>query len=143
MNLPCKWIYHDGGRRKAGFRGIEGDCSVRSAAIALDIPYKKVYSDICKLVPIGHHIGDGIRRETFDAYLSRHGCTWVPIMRIGAGCTVHLRAAELPSGRIIARCSGHYVCVIDGAIYDNHDSTREGNRCVYGYWTVPGKGSSI
>jgi hypothetical protein len=31
--------------------------------------------------------------------------------------------------------SRHMVAVIDGVVYDNHDSTRGGSRAVYGYWT--------
>jgi hypothetical protein len=43
----------------------------------------------------------------------------------------------LPNGRLIARCSRHLVAVIDGVIHDTHDSSRDGTRCVYGYWTAP------
>lgn len=28
----------------------------------------------------------------------------------------------------------HSVAVIDGVVHDTYDSTREGNRCVYGYF---------
>ena len=52
-------------------------------------------------------------------------------------CTVHLRADELPAGRIIASLSRHVVAVIDGVIHDIYDPSRDGTRCVYGYWTVP------
>jgi hypothetical protein len=31
--------------------------------------------------------------------------------------------------------SKHHNCVIDGVIYDTHDPARNGNRCVYGYWS--------
>jgi hypothetical protein len=55
-------------------------------------------------------------------------------MSIGSGCQVHLRADELPSGRLIVSVSRHVVAVIDGIIHDNHDCSRGGTRCVYGYW---------
>ena len=56
-------------------------------------------------------------------------------MRIGSGCKVHLRADELPAGRLIdVRVARHLAAVIDGVIYDNHDCSRGGTRCVYGYY---------
>jgi hypothetical protein len=55
-------------------------------------------------------------------------------MGIGTGCTVHLKADELPAGRIIVRLSGHYAAVIDGVLHDTSDCSRDGTRCVYGYW---------
>ncbi len=58
-------------------------------------------------------------------------------MQIGSGCKVHLRADELTSGRLVANVSRHFVAVIDGVIHDTHDCSRDGTRCVYGYWRVP------
>jgi hypothetical protein len=55
-------------------------------------------------------------------------------MRIGSGCTVHLRADELPPGRLIVNVSRHTVAVIDGVIHDTYDPSRDGTRCVYGYF---------
>lgn len=50
---------------------------------------------------------------------------------------MHLRASELPAGRLIVAVSKHLTCVIDGVIYDTHDPSRGGTRCVYGYFTAP------
>jgi hypothetical protein len=55
-------------------------------------------------------------------------------MGIGTGCTVHLRDGELPSGRLVVSVSRHEVAVIDGVMHDTHDPSRDGTRCVYGYW---------
>jgi hypothetical protein len=55
-------------------------------------------------------------------------------MQIGSGCTVHLSADELPSGRLVVSVSKHLTAVIDGVIHDTHDPSRRGTRCVYGYW---------
>jgi hypothetical protein len=60
------------------------------------------------------------------------------VMGIGTGCRVHLRAGELPGGRIITRLTGHLAAVIDGVVHDTEDPGRAGTRCVYGYW-VPGQ----
>jgi Protein of unknown function (DUF2786) len=47
---------------------------------------------------------------------------------------VHLRPQELPSGRLIVAVSGHLVAMINGVVHDTHDCTRDGMRCVYGYY---------
>jgi len=73
------------------------------------------------------------------AFMAELGWLWTPTMSIGSGTRVHLRADELPAGRLIARCSKHYVAVIDGVIYDTADPSRGGTRAVYGYWTVAGE----
>lgn len=80
----------------------------------------------------------GVYRETQDRYLESLGWHWTPTMQIGSGCQVHLRADELPSGRLIVRLSKHSVAVIDHVIHDTHDCSRRGNRCVYGYWAKEG-----
>ena len=38
------WVYDDGGRNAAGFRGKAGDCVARSIAIATRLPYRHVYA---------------------------------------------------------------------------------------------------
>lgn len=55
-------------------------------------------------------------------------------MRIGQGCTVHMRADELPSGRLVVNLSKHSTAVIDGVCHDTYDPSRDGTRCVYGYF---------
>lgn len=62
------------------------------------------------------------------------GFTWVATMQIGSGCKVHLRTDELPAGRIVCFVSRHATAVIDRVIHDTHDPSRDGTRCVYGYW---------
>jgi hypothetical protein len=62
------------------------------------------------------------------------GWKWIPTMFIGKGCKVHLKAEELPMGRLIVNVSKHITCVIDGVINDTYDCSRNGTRCVYGYF---------
>ena len=64
------------------------------------------------------------------------GFEWTATMQIGSGCKVHLKSDELPKGRLVCVVSRHYVSVIDGVINDTHDCSREGTRCVYGYWKL-------
>lgn len=131
------------GRAAAGYRGRTGDCTCRAIAIAAEMPYQTVYDllnkqtatqKITKRQPRRGSARTGIYRPTIRQVLDGLGWTWTPTMKIGSGCTVHLRSDELPRGRLIVSVSRHVVAVIDGVIHDTHDPSRKGTRCVYGYW---------
>ena len=142
MNTPT-WIYDDGGRAAAGFRGQTGDCVTRAIAIATGLPYREVY-DAINATATGERTGKrkrgkssartGVYKQTKRRYLEALGWCWTPTMRIGSGCKVHLRAEELPGGRLVVALSKHSVAVIDGVVRDIHDCSRGGTRCVYGYF---------
>mgnify|MGYP006406764803 FL=1 len=80
------------------------------------------------------HPRTGIYMPTMKRIMEALGWKWKATMGIGTGCKVHLDSDELPKGRIICRVSKHYVALIDGIINDTHDCSRDGGRCVYGYW---------
>lgn len=131
------YVFDDGGRKAAGFarKSKHGDCVVRAIAIAAERPYLTVRKELNeRAAGLTDVAEDRAWPDTYRPYLAELGWRWVPTMHIGSGCKVHLRAAELPAGRIIARTSKHLVAVIDGVLHDNHDSSRGGTRCVYGYW---------
>ena len=138
-----RWTEDDGGRAEAGFRGYAGDCAVRAAAIATGQPYRAAYDAINELAKDERPRGGkkrssartGVWPKTLGRYLETHGFRWAPTMGIGTGCRVHLREGELPDGRLVVRLSGHYAAVIDGVLHDTYDGSRDGTRCVYGYWT--------
>ncbi len=138
------YIFDDGGRAAAGYKGNAGDCVVRAIAIAAEKPYSEVYRDLFDLNrtrrnrPRGKTASPrdgGTHRATIRQYMERLGWRWVATMGIGTGCKVHLRADELPAGRLVAALSHHMVAVIDGIIHDTYDCSRDGTRCVYGYFT--------
>jgi hypothetical protein len=140
------FVHDDGGRAAAGFKGQAGDCTVRAIAIVTKIPYRTVYNDLNRLVRKHNErkrkyrsktAGRGVHRCVYDEYLKGLGWRWKSMTGIGIGCRVHLSANELPSGRIICRLSGHHTAVIDGVIHDTYDPSRNGTRCVYGYWEAP------
>ena len=140
----------DGGRAAAGFKGGAGDCVVRSIAIAANLPYLQVYEDLRQanaqyaeerdnklsrlLAQRGSSPRNGNHRNVFHDYILARGFEWVPTMKVGAGCQVHLRPDELPKGTLIVKVSKHLTAVIDGVIHDTHDPSRAGTRCVYGYY---------
>ncbi len=141
-----EWVYDDGGRKAAGYKGVTGDCVTRAIAIATGLPYQKVYDELTEL---GRHerrskrrtskssARTGVYKPTIKRYMKSLGWEWTPTMGIGTGCQVHLRADELPPGRLVVAVSKHEVAVIDGVVHDAGDPTRGGTRCVYGYWTGP------
>ena len=83
------------------------------------------------------HPRTGVMKPTTSRLMEALGGKWHPTMGIGTGCRVHLRADELPAGRLVANLSRHVAAVVDGIVRDCYDPTRGGTRCVYGYWTFP------
>jgi hypothetical protein len=132
-----KVVLDDGGRAAAG-HGTKAskDCVCRTIAIAAGLDYQKVYDLLMEMAP--DHATKGVLKPATRAFLARLGWLWHPCMFIGQGCKVHLRANELPSGRLIVSVSRHVTAVIDHVIHDTHDPSRGGSRCVYGYWTQGG-----
>ena len=139
------FIEDDGGREAAGFKGKTGDCVTRAISIAMNREYEEVYaalSEGSKNQRVTKHSpqkasarnGVSVKRKWFKDYMAAQGWAYVPTMTIGSGCRVHLRADELPHGRLVVQVSKHYTCVIDGVLHDTWDCSREGTRCVYGYW---------
>ncbi len=140
----CAFTLHDGGRKEAGYKGTTGDCVCRAISIATGLPYQKVYDDINELAkdekPSKQRRGmssarTGVHKVTYKDYLISLGWKWTPTMKIGSGCTVHLRADELPQGTLIVCVSKHLTVVVDGVIHDLYDCSRDGTRCVYGYFS--------
>jgi|SRR5215469_7951192 len=134
------WQYNDGGRAIAGFKGRTGDCVVRAIATATQRPYREVYDALFdyarqeKLKRRRKSPRTGVPKNAIRKYMTALGWQWTPTMQIGSGCKVHLRADELPAGRLVVYVSRHVVAVIDGVLHDTYDSSRDGERCVYGYW---------
>jgi len=145
--------YDDGGRAAAGFKGRTGDCVARAISIAAELPYKEVYERLAegnatqrkskhstRRASSGKKtaaMGIWTKRKWFKDYMHSLGFQWTPTMHIGSGCTVHLKANELPLGRLVLNLSKHSAAVIDGVLHDTYDCSRDETRCVYGYWKLP------
>jgi hypothetical protein len=165
------FIFNDGGRAAAGYNGSARDCVVRSIAIATGKPYQEVYRDIECFASAERPRGRkrrssprlGVQIPTIRRYMKHLGWSWVPTMKIGQGCKVHLADGELTTtGRLVVSVSRHLTAVIDGDIHDTFDPrrgdswsfekdtgqelkegqsrnengvwTKIGGRCVYGYF---------
>lgn len=138
-----KFVYSDGGRSKYFKAEKVGDCVCRAIANATGMDYKEVYDKIneyAKRERIGKrkkgisNARDGVYKDTIWRMLTDMGWKWVPTMFIGKGCQVHLSEKELPGGTLIVSVSKHTTCVKDGVLYDTYDCSRDGTRCVYGYY---------
>lgn len=126
--------YNDGGRSKYFTASKVGDCVTRAVAIATGRDYKEIYNEIAKLV--GYTPRNGVRTKDTKKVMAHFGGVWHSCMSIGTGCKVHLADGEIPmQGRIVCSVSKHLVAVIDGVIHDTFDASRDGRRCVYGYWS--------
>jgi len=140
------FVFHDGGRATAGYKGKTGDCVTRSIAIATGKTYQQVYDALNQFAET-ERIGKrkrkrsnsrtGVFRKTYQSYLESLGWQWTSTLSIGSGCQVHLRASELPPGPLIVKVSRHLTAVIDGVLYDTYNCSRAGTRCVYGYFSQP------
>jgi len=137
------FIYNDGGRAAAGYKGHTGDCVTRAVAIASGRPYQEIYEALAMGNVSQRRTrksktrkaegqktaakGISVRRKWFKDYMRSLGFRWVPCMGIGTGCTVHLSGdnSELPNGRLIVAVSKHYTAVIDRVINDTYNPQRD------------------
>lgn len=135
--------YNDGGRAKYYQAESVGDCVTRAIAIATGMDYKEVYDRINELASREHttkrkgisNARNGVYKNTYRKLLTSLGWEFVPLTTIGSGCTAHLAKNEIPmKGRIICKVSHHLTAVIDGVLNDTYDCSRNGTRCVYGYF---------
>lgn len=139
-----EFVFDDGGRAEAGYKGYASDCVCRAIAIATERPYQEVYDLINEFGKCERKskrrsgkstARTGVYKPTIRKIMEHYGWKWTPTMAIGQGCKVHLRDGELPMGRLVVNLSKHSVAVIDGVIHDTYDCSRDGSRCVYGYYT--------
>jgi len=145
-----KFVYATGGREKYFKATNVGDCVTRAIANATGVDYKEVYDRLFALTKSRkpskrerHYAHETPRNGVFTRVAKKYieeelGWVWVPCMGIGTGCKVHVADGELPShGNLILNLSRHFSCVKDGVLYDTYDCSRDGSRCVYGYWRAP------
>lgn len=145
-----EFVYSDGGRSKYFKATKVGDCVCRAICNATGKDYKEVYDDLQQFVKYEKEhtkrtkhkfsnktsIRDGVPKTLSRKYIEKVlGWKWHPFMSIGSGCKVHLKESELPNGICILKLSKHLTVIKDRVLYDTYDCSRQGTRCVYGYWS--------
>lgn len=137
------FVYSDGGRNKYFKAEGVGDCVCRAICNATGEDYKKIYNMINQQAKSERkgtrkrgisNARNGVYKENYSKILAGLGWEWHPTMTIGSGCHTHLNENDLPNGVLIVKVSKHLTCVKDGVLYDTYDCSREGTRCVYGYF---------
>lgn len=138
------FVYSDGGRSKYFKAEKVGDCVCRAICNAGGYDYKVIYDTLnaaAKKERTGKRKSgkssarNGVYRDTYRKVIEGLGWVWHPTMTIGSGCKVHLNEYELPMDKLIVVVSNHLTCVSYGILYDTYDCSRDGTRCVYGYYT--------
>ena len=128
------YVYNDGGRADAGYKGSAGDCGARAMAIALDLYYKQAYdvlADANKEAGRPRSARNGINKDVYSKVLERNGWVWHSAPKF-VGRKAY--ASDMPQGTVIARMAGHYACIIDGVPHDTFDCS---HKMVYGFWAKP------
>jgi hypothetical protein len=158
----CRWGKDDGGRKGSGIartgrKDAAGDCVARAIAIATQKPYREVADALiaAKVRDVAtsnegwakharrkggirfFHADHGVHTRVSRPYLKALGWKYTSTKELPRGKGMHLRADELPRGRLIVDLPRHWVAVIDGVIHDTFDCSDEGRRRIQGYWTSP------
>lgn len=155
----CRFVEDDGGRSQSGIargpaRGL-GDCVARSIAIVTGKPYRDVH-DALTAATVRYvanakdgwgklkrrdvrffHADHGVARDVSVPYMQALGWKYTSTKELPRGQGVHLRADELPRGRLIVELRRHWTAVIDGVIHDTTDFCDDGRRRILGYWSPP------
>lgn len=145
------YVYNDGGRAAAGFKGKTGDCVARALAIATGKPYAEVYKRLAegnagqKVTKHTRKTLAGVKtaskgiytgRKWFKDYMAELGFRWVGLAKIGEPTKTKVRAEDLPSGRLVLSLKRHSAAFIDGQLHDTWDSGWGNTAPVFGYWEL-------
>lgn len=146
-DTPLPWVFDDGGREAAGYRGMAGDCVVRAYAIVTRTHYADAYRLFANAQggvqrsrgakPEPRSARNGVLPSVYKPIFAERGLIWTPLVTPGVKApVVHFRRGEVPrTGRHILRLSKHLCALVEGTVRDNHIDDRGGSRMVYGYWT--------
>src|SRR5262249_29769486 len=143
-----RWRPPSSGIARAAAGDGASDCVARAIAIAAQKPYCEVH-DALTVATVRHvaaadnawarwarrkggvhafHADQGVSDEVYGPYLERLGWKFTSTKELPRGRGVHLRADELPRGRLLVLLPGHLTAVVDGVIHDTRDCSDEG-RC--------------
>lgn len=144
------YVFDDGGRAEAGFKGKTGDCVARAIAIATGLPYREVYDRLAsenagqrvtkhtrkslagvKTARKGIYTG----RKWFKDYMAELGFRWVGLAKIGEPSRITVDHFSKHYGQTyILSLRRHSAAMVDGNLRDSWDSGYGGTATVFGFW---------
>lgn len=133
-NIKPHYIYNDGGRAEAGYKGDAGDCGVRATCIATGQSYRKTYNEInraAKNVDSSSRSRTGISTYLLNKYLKCFGFEMTK-----SPFNTRVSNSLFKTGTFIIHTSHHYIACINGVFYDTHDGTKQGRANVLDYWEL-------
>lgn len=127
------FIFNDGGRFDAGYKGHAADCVARAICIATGLPYAEVWARCAKLNKAQgkRHSADYRVRTTtreFKAYAKEIG-----LEPVAFKSPKTLNKTTLPQN-CIAQKAGHWFAIKDGVINDTYNPSPSGLAKILGYW---------
>ena len=125
------YIYDDGGRADAGFKGMAGDCVTRALAILVEHPYGKTYDALAeananstvgsrrKVARRGERTARrGIYRNDYTPVFERYGLTKV---KLPSGIRPTWSEAYEEYGDCIVTTAKHMAAIVNGSLHDVWD----------------------
>ena len=132
-----RYVYDDGGRKDAGFKGDTGDCAVRAIAIVSGRPYIEVYRTMAAEMKAAGYSASGnayaTRENKRKAPRKRGQLTAVKVqekvmrmfglekVKLPAGAKPTFAEAHATHGNCVARTAKHVAALKDGALRDLWD----------------------
>lgn len=100
-----------------------GDCVIRAISKALDMPWERVYVELCVQ---GFMLGDLPNSNAiFSSYLRHKGFKRHTIEDCPDCYSVEDFCQDHPKGTFVIGTGTHAVCICDGCIFDAWNSLRE------------------
>ena len=124
------FVYDDGGRAAAGYKGSAGDCVVRAFCILTGADYAEAYREFAYAQSVlgeekrrRRSARNGIDNRPMANVFERHGLRRI---KLGRGVKPTWAEAHERYGDCIVRTRGHVSAIVAGVVRDTHDER--------GYW---------
>ena len=116
------FVYDDGGRADAGYRGKTGDCVIRATAIATGLEYEKLYKKFARLNKKRYGIAtgrQGVAKKDYEPVLESLG--FVKRSRQKGSKWETFTQAYQYYGDCIIVFPHHMAAIVDGNLRDTED----------------------
>lgn len=115
------YVFDDGGREEAGYKGSASDCVARAIAILTDTPYKQVYKHIADF-NFNHgqsrSARNGVKVKDTPKLMTEFGLEKV---KLGRGTRPTYTEAYNTYGNCIVKTTKHVCALVDGNLCDTFD----------------------